>query len=79
MRGGHKVLIPVFALGRAQELCLLLHTYWTRVGLKVRRSAVWRAGGGAVRYGVVRRAHVLSARVGSAALPMRVTPLGRDL
>jgi integrator complex subunit 11 len=23
-----KVLIPVFALGRAQELCILLETYW---------------------------------------------------
>lgn len=28
-RGG-KVLIPVFALGRAQELCILLETYWER-------------------------------------------------
>lgn len=26
-----KVLIPVFALGRAQELCILLETYWNRV------------------------------------------------
>ncbi|CAG8502254.1 8096_t:CDS:1 [Ambispora gerdemannii] len=25
-----KVLIPVFALGRAQELCILLETYWER-------------------------------------------------
>jgi len=32
-RGG-KVLIPVFALGRAQELCILLETYWTRQNLK---------------------------------------------
>ena len=32
-RGG-KVLIPVFALGRAQELCILLETYWTRTNLK---------------------------------------------
>lgn len=31
-RGG-KVLVPVFALGRAQELCLLLDAYWTRAGL----------------------------------------------
>ena len=30
---GGKVLIPVFALGRAQELCLLLDEYWSRVGL----------------------------------------------
>ena len=31
-RGG-KVLIPVFALGRAQELCILLDTYWQRAQL----------------------------------------------
>ena len=30
---GGKVLIPVFALGRAQELCILLETYWNRTGL----------------------------------------------
>jgi integrator complex subunit 11 len=28
-----KVLIPVFALGRAQELCILLETYWERMNL----------------------------------------------
>ncbi|XP_033084665.1 integrator complex subunit 11 isoform X3 [Trachypithecus francoisi] len=33
-RGG-KVLIPVFALGRAQELCILLETFWERMNLKV--------------------------------------------
>ncbi|XP_039127819.1 LOW QUALITY PROTEIN: cleavage and polyadenylation specificity factor subunit 3-II [Dioscorea cayenensis subsp. rotundata] len=33
-RGG-KVLIPTFALGRAQELCLLLDEYWERMNLKV--------------------------------------------
>ncbi|XP_037089149.1 integrator complex subunit 11-like [Pollicipes pollicipes] len=33
-RGG-KVLIPVFALGRAQELCILLESYWERTNLKV--------------------------------------------
>eukprot|EP01130_Rhizamoeba_saxonica_P008372 TRINITY_DN3380_c0_g1_i2.p1 TRINITY_DN3380_c0_g1~~TRINITY_DN3380_c0_g1_i2.p1 ORF type:complete len:580 (-),score=103.89 TRINITY_DN3380_c0_g1_i2:116-1855(-) len=33
-RGG-KVLIPVFALGRAQELCILIETYWERMGLEV--------------------------------------------
>lgn len=33
-RGG-KVLIPVFALGRAQELCILLETYWERMNLRV--------------------------------------------
>ncbi|KAG1651817.1 Integrator complex subunit 11 [Nymphon striatum] len=32
-RGG-KVLIPVFALGRAQELCILLETYWEQMNLK---------------------------------------------
>ncbi|XP_075148769.1 integrator complex subunit 11 [Haematobia irritans] len=31
---GGKVLIPVFALGRAQELCILLETYWDRMNLK---------------------------------------------
>lgn len=32
-RGG-KVLIPVFALGRAQELCILIESYWERMNLK---------------------------------------------
>eukprot|EP00041_Stephanoeca_diplocostata_P036743 m.1352848 g.1352848 ORF g.1352848 m.1352848 type:complete len:511 (-) comp24927_c0_seq10:98-1630(-) len=32
---GGKVLIPVFALGRAQELCILLETYWERKNLTV--------------------------------------------
>ena len=31
----NQVLIPVFALGRAQELCILLDTYWERMNLKV--------------------------------------------
>ena len=30
-----QVLIPVFALGRAQELCILLETYWDRMNLSV--------------------------------------------
>lgn len=30
VRGGGKVLIPVFAMGRVQELCLLLDEYWDR-------------------------------------------------
>ncbi|KAI0239920.1 hypothetical protein L0F63_002030 [Massospora cicadina] len=30
---GGKVLIPVFALGRAQELFILIETYWDRMGL----------------------------------------------
>jgi len=33
-RGG-VALIPIFALGRAQELCLLLESYWERMGLQV--------------------------------------------
>lgn len=32
---GGKVLIPVFALGRAQELCILLESYWERMNLRV--------------------------------------------
>jgi integrator complex subunit 11 len=32
---GGKVLIPSFALGRAQELCILLETYWERMSLKI--------------------------------------------
>ncbi|KAJ1493197.1 beta-lactamase-like protein, partial [Baffinella frigidus] len=39
VRAGGKVLIPVlipvFALGRAQELCLLLDAFWERTGLDV--------------------------------------------
>lgn len=31
-RGG-KVLIPVFALGRAQELCILVDSFWQRMGM----------------------------------------------
>ncbi|XP_020083140.1 cleavage and polyadenylation specificity factor subunit 3-II [Ananas comosus] len=33
--GGGKVLIPTFALGRAQELCILLDDYWERMNLNV--------------------------------------------
>lgn len=32
---GGKVLIPVFALGRVQELCILIESYWERMGLGV--------------------------------------------
>lgn len=32
---GGKVLIPVFALGRAQELCILVESYWERMNLNV--------------------------------------------
>mmetsp|Transcript_6186 Transcript_6186/g.9721 ORF Transcript_6186/g.9721 Transcript_6186/m.9721 type:complete len:462 (-) Transcript_6186:686-2071(-) len=31
---GGKVLIPVFALGRAQELCALIDKYWKRTGIQ---------------------------------------------
>ena len=30
-----QVLIPVFALGRAQELCILLESYWERMNLNI--------------------------------------------
>ncbi|KAK1309067.1 Cleavage and polyadenylation specificity factor subunit 3-II [Acorus calamus] len=33
--GGGKILIPTFALGRAQELCILLDDYWERMNLKI--------------------------------------------
>ncbi len=33
VKEGGKVLVPVFALGRAQELCILIETYWERMGL----------------------------------------------
>ncbi len=32
---GGCVLIPVFAVGRAQEMCILLDSFWERMGLKV--------------------------------------------
>ncbi|KAJ3032938.1 Integrator complex subunit 11, partial [Rhizophlyctis rosea] len=32
---GGKVLIPVFALGRAQELCILIESYWERLDLSI--------------------------------------------
>jgi len=35
VENGGKVLIPVFALGRAQELCILLESYWDRMKLNV--------------------------------------------
>lgn len=35
MDGGGKVLVPVFALGRAQELFILIETYWERMNLQV--------------------------------------------
>lgn len=32
---GGKVLIPVFALGRVQELCILVEAYWERLRLNI--------------------------------------------
>ncbi|KAI8067641.1 beta-lactamase-like protein [Gilbertella persicaria] len=32
---GGNVIIPVFALGRAQELCILIESYWDRMGLDI--------------------------------------------
>lgn len=40
-RGG-RALIPIFALGRAQEICLIIESYWNRVGLDV---PIYFAGG----------------------------------
>lgn len=37
-----KVLIPVFAVGRAQELCMLLENYWERMHLQF---PIYFAGG----------------------------------
>ncbi|KAL8426547.1 hypothetical protein Efla_006612 [Eimeria flavescens] len=34
LKKGGKVLIPVFAVGRAQELCMLLNSYWQRAQLQ---------------------------------------------
>ncbi|PHJ18020.1 metallo-beta-lactamase domain-containing protein, partial [Cystoisospora suis] len=41
LKGG-KVLIPVFAVGRAQELCMLLENYWERMHLQF---PIYFAGG----------------------------------
>uniref|UniRef100_A0AC35TUX5 Integrator complex subunit 11 n=1 Tax=Rhabditophanes sp. KR3021 TaxID=114890 RepID=A0AC35TUX5_9BILA len=35
VNNGGKVLIPCFALGRVQELCILLDSYWDRMNLKI--------------------------------------------
>lgn len=35
VEAGGKVLIPVFALGRAQELCILVEEFWDRMNLTV--------------------------------------------
>lgn len=44
VENGGKVLIPVFALGRAQELCILLETYWDRMNLGGRVPIYFSAG-----------------------------------
>ena len=43
---GGKVLIPVFALGRAQELLILLESYWERMSLQAPIYFLrgWRSG-----------------------------------
>ena len=51
---GGRVLIPVFALGRAQELCVLLETYWRRMGLTVPINFSTGGGGGVTPLLVVR-------------------------
>lgn len=42
LRRGGRVIIPIFAMGRAQELCLLVEGYWDRMGLQ---APVYFAGG----------------------------------
>ncbi|KAL7749081.1 hypothetical protein RI367_005486 [Sorochytrium milnesiophthora] len=42
-RGG-KVLIPSFAVGRAQELCILLDTYWDRLSQQ-QQAPIYFSGG----------------------------------
>ena len=39
-----KILIPVFALGRAQELCILLESYWDRMNIQVQSYLFLRFG-----------------------------------
>jgi integrator complex subunit 11 len=38
VRQGGKVLVPVYAVGSAQELSLLVHSYWKRMRINVRLS-----------------------------------------
>ena len=45
MLGGGKVLIPVFALGRAQELCLLLDAFWERKGALLEKVPIYFSAG----------------------------------
>jgi integrator complex subunit 11 len=42
LENGGKVLIPVFALGRSQELCVLLELYWKKMGFQ---SDIFFSGG----------------------------------
>lgn len=39
VRGGGKVLIPVSAIGSAQELSLLIDSFWQRMGLQARSAS----------------------------------------
>ena len=41
MARGGKVLVPVFAVGRAQELLLMVEEYWERMGIKVSTERGW--------------------------------------
>jgi hypothetical protein len=54
--GGGKVLIPVFAVGRAQELLLLVEDAWRRSGL-AGRVPLYCSGAMAGRANVLYRAH----------------------
>lgn len=42
---GGKVIIPVFALGRAQELCILVEAYWDRMDDLRNKVPVYFSGG----------------------------------
>lgn len=35
VKNGGKVLIPIFVFGRAQEMCLLVDSFWERMGLTI--------------------------------------------
>lgn len=35
VKNGGKVLVPIFVFGRAQEMCLLIDSFWERMGLKI--------------------------------------------
>lgn len=45
IRRGGRVLIPVFALGRVQELCLLLDSYWERMKDELGSVPIYHSAG----------------------------------